>query len=328
MLPPSCLVPASETVGDGSHEPMLAKEIPLADPELMMDMMQPDEWKELPQSIYGAAMMAAIRSAVKIGKPKSNMDSAIVGFAYYGVSLTVFVAMCLSVFLQAYVLCMSKKFISFPAVLAARKLYDSFHEDAFTDGEFDPEKWQDFDDTEDLCQLPFSQPWFFMSLLVIWTATCWVHLKESYKYAAMWLDLPSPSELPASPFRSPYAHVEVKYKDEPGHTPAHTHKDEQHVTLTHASRCTKFVVMLFIFTPKVTIGMLLWWLGARWLSATPSFEDLVLNAVALAFIVELDELIYHTAVPEDVMKLVEVYRIKVKYAKKPAHDDPEFNTRS
>jgi len=55
----------------------------------------------------------------------------------------------------------------------------------------------------------------------------------------------------------------------------------------------------------------LWVLGARWLAATTSFQDLLLNAVALAFITELDELLYHALVPEDIQVLVRSYKLSL-----------------
>merc|ERR1719401_2961347 len=39
------------------------------------------------------------------------------------------------------------------------------------------------------------------------------------------------------------------------------------------------------------------WLGCRWLAATPNFSDILLNAVALEFILLLKELLYNSMVP-------------------------------
>lgn len=61
--------------------------------------------------------------------------------------------------------------------------------------------------------------------------------------------------------------------------------------------------------PEVVIAVVLWWLGSSWLVSTTSFQDLLLNAVALAFVTELDELIYKVLVPEDIKATVQSYAI-------------------
>jgi len=208
----------------------------------------------------------------------------------------VFIAMVLNVFVQAYVLIETKKFITYPAVLAAQRLYGRFHATAFVDGQFDPQGWEDFgDERDELCQLPFSQPRFFMVLLVIWTASCTVELKESWGFVMAFWALPAPGSQDAGH----YAVIHVQDDDD----------DEKCVRLTHARPFVRTLVIFFILVPKIIIGLVLWWLGARWLSATPSFEDLLLNAVALAFIVELDELMYQTVVPADVQWMVDIHKI-------------------
>merc|ERR1712187_673559 len=47
-----------------------------------------------------------------------------------------------------------------------------------------------------------------------------------------------------------------------------------------------------ILIPKAFIAIVLWWLGCCWLTATNSFESLVLNAAALAFVTNMDEMFY------------------------------------
>lgn len=125
-------------------------------------------------------------------------------------------------------------------------------------------------------------------MLLTWTATCLVDVKESILYIWLWYDLETPA---SNRMRRLKLHDDV-------------------VIATKAAGFVKFMVIAFVLLPKLLIALALWWLGARWLSATPSFQDLVLNAVALAFITELDELIYSVLVPEDVKELVQVYKIK------------------
>jgi len=55
------------------------------------------------------------------------------------------------------------------------------------------------------------------------------------------------------------------------------------VQLHSQARTMMFLVLL----PRLLMSGVLLWLGCRWLLATPNFADLVLNAVALEFILTL-----------------------------------------
>jgi len=245
--------------------------------------------RDLPESIYGAAMMAAIRMSQRSG------------LAVHGVTASVFLGLALNVLMQVYVLYCTMIYITNPSVTKVRGLYARYETSVWADGAFSAEGWASFPEREDICQIPFSQPMFFMAILLIWMGTCWVDLKESISYTMLWCQLDRPS---------PRAHADVE-EEEDGTLIARS-----------ASRLTKFMVLTLILLPKVVIGLSLLWLGARWLAATPSFEDLVLNAVALAFITELDELIYNVAMPEDVMALVRLYKIARPQEESPT---PEHN---
>jgi hypothetical protein len=189
--------------------------------------------------------------------------------------------------MQFYVLYCTKLYICIPAVRKVRELYSQYHQEVFIDGAFSQDAWDNFDHAESLCQVPLSQPMFFLAILTIWTATCWVDLSESFRYFKLWFRLRPPSE---------HRLTEVEFC-------------EENVLTVAASKRTKGLVVGFVLVPKVLIAIYLWWLGARWLTATTCFQDLMLNAVALAFITELDELIYMVIVPEDIKALVQLYKI-------------------
>eukprot|EP00443_Scrippsiella_acuminata_P048507 CAMPEP_0115187034 /NCGR_PEP_ID=MMETSP0270-20121206/10288_1 /TAXON_ID=71861 /ORGANISM="Scrippsiella trochoidea, Strain CCMP3099" /LENGTH=434 /DNA_ID=CAMNT_0002600175 /DNA_START=164 /DNA_END=1466 /DNA_ORIENTATION=- len=239
------------------------------------DLQSLPDFFDLPESIYGAAMMAVVRSSQTYRK------------TVHGVTSCVFVGLGINIFTQFYVLYCTKLYICAPAIHAIRELYAHYHQEVFIDGVFSHDAWENFDHAESLCQVPLSQPMFFMAILTIWTATCWVDLSESFRYLLFWCNLRQPEHSHAT---------EVDFCD-------------GNVLTTAASRRTKISIVVFVLVPKVMIAMYLWLLGARWLTATTGFQDLILNAVALAFITELDELIYAVVVPEDIQGLVRMYKI-------------------
>lgn len=60
---------------------------------------------------------------------------------------------------------------------------------------------------------------------------------------------------------------------------------------------TRFWIILLVGVPKILISLILLWLGCEWLSATIQFEDLVMNTVAMGFIVNIDEILFEAVLP-------------------------------
>merc|ERR1711879_452680 len=69
-------------------------------------------------------------------------------------------------------------------------------------------------------------------------------------------------------------------------------RSEDQIIAEAASLKVKALVFGVILIPKAFIAIVLWWLGCCWLTATNSFESLVLNAAALAFVTNMDEMFY------------------------------------
>lgn len=220
-------------------------------------------------------MMAVIRS--------SQSRSGTV----HGVTMSVFGGLVLNIVMQFYVLYCTRAYICIPAIKAVRDLYVRYHDDVFIDGVFSDDAWALFSHVEELCQIPLSQPRFFLAVLICWTATVWADLLESFQYISLWRALKSPSTRHS-------AVVEAR---------------DGIVLLVAANSKTKAFALSTILLPKVVIAVVLWWLGSSWLVSTTSFQDLLLNAVALAFVTELDELIYKVLVPEDIKATVQSYAI-------------------
>ncbi|CAK0877785.1 unnamed protein product [Prorocentrum cordatum] len=66
-------------------------------------------------------------------------------------------------------------------------------------------------------------------------------------------------------------------------------------------------VAFFFFSvclPKLLVASLLWWFGAKWLANTVNFSELILNGVALAFVLEFDEVLYSVLMPRRTKTLI------------------------
>lgn len=64
---------------------------------------------------------------------------------------------------------------------------------------------------------------------------------------------------------------------------------------------------VLIIAPKVAVACGIWWTGTAFLLGAPSSEELLLNAVALVFVLEIDDYIYHGVVPEPLKAHIETF---------------------
>ena len=73
--------------------------------------------------------------------------------------------------------------------------------------------------------------------------------------------------------------------------------DSGRVVLTKMSTCRKYMVYIFVALPRLVVGVALAITGTSYLANTLNLADLILNAVALAFILDIDELIESAFMP-------------------------------
>merc|ERR1712217_376111 len=60
---------------------------------------------------------------------------------------------------------------------------------------------------------------------------------------------------------------------------------------------TRTMLCILVCVPKLAISVYLLILGCKWLSATTSFEALVMNTMAMEFVLHIDELLYEAFLP-------------------------------
>jgi len=185
--------------------------------------------------------------------------------------------MLINIVFQSYLLYAMKVYICAPAISEIRDVYSDFRDETHVDGTLSIDEWHAWDSRQKarLCQIPLSQPVLFAMLLMIWTSYVLIDVRETGVYAWAWVNLSHPSSVNAE-LRDG---VTVSIRDDV-------------VICEAASGKVKVSVLLFVLLPKFVIAIVLWYLGALWLTATPSFENLVLNAAALVFITNIDEVLY------------------------------------
>lgn len=135
------------------------------------------------------------------------------------------------------------------------------------------------DERDAVCRIPLSQPMFFGLILLIWTLTCFTELRKAFElqfHIFMLETVPSMAQ----------AMRQGEEKD-----------NESGDMISGMTTYMKVLTTLIMFLPRVAITVYLLWIGCRWLLATTDFADLIMNAVALEFVLLIKEALYVALVP-------------------------------
>lgn len=135
------------------------------------------------------------------------------------------------------------------------------------------------DDRDQVCRIPLSQPYFFGLILLIWTLTCVFEFRKAWNLQVTILMLKKVDTMEKA----------LQEEDE--------EEDPEGFVIKGMTNCFKVVLTLLTFIPRIVVCLALLWLGCRWLLATFSFSDLILNAVALEFIMMIKEVVYNALMP-------------------------------
>eukprot|EP00747_Dinoflagellata_sp_TGD_P167552 gnl/TRDRNA2_/TRDRNA2_192158_c0_seq1.p1 gnl/TRDRNA2_/TRDRNA2_192158_c0~~gnl/TRDRNA2_/TRDRNA2_192158_c0_seq1.p1 ORF type:complete len:569 (+),score=61.06 gnl/TRDRNA2_/TRDRNA2_192158_c0_seq1:84-1790(+) len=131
-----------------------------------------------------------------------------------------------------------------------------------------------------VCDIPLSQPWFFMIVLFLWTMTCVLDFRRCLDYfLALIIATPTIPTMKDAVVRSGPPMEETK-------------------SVVGVTLAFKMVIFWIALVPRLFMAVFMLWLGCRWLAATIDFADLILNACALEFFLCLRVLFYSALVPE------------------------------
>jgi len=211
-------------------------------------------------------------------------------------------ALCLAI--QVLLLVYVKRFVSARAVHDVRVTYDAF-EDAMYHGNtwvaterpeerrgdggphgphFDLSVFESLD--RDLqvacCNISLSQPVFFFAILFVWTLTC---VAEIRKCKDLLESLILQTETCEDMSR---CLVDTDDGDIDG---------MRRFVIARLTRSMKVTLTLTVLVPRFSITCYLLWVGCRWLLGTTDFSELIMNSVALEFILRLKDVIYLAIVP-------------------------------
>eukprot|EP00414_Alexandrium_minutum_P003037 CAMPEP_0113835706 /NCGR_PEP_ID=MMETSP0328-20130328/9084_1 /TAXON_ID=39455 /ORGANISM="Alexandrium minutum" /LENGTH=311 /DNA_ID=CAMNT_0000804061 /DNA_START=39 /DNA_END=974 /DNA_ORIENTATION=- /assembly_acc=CAM_ASM_000350 len=128
----------------------------------------------------------------------------------------------------------------------------------------------------DVCEIPLSHPYYLSAILLVWTFTCQVELRTIFETS----------------YRLFYATPTVSSLDE---VLMHDYHEHSH-NVQGLTPALKLVIAFFVQIPRVVTLLALLWLGCRWLTATIGLDDVLLNGLALEFMVLLKDLLYNVCI--------------------------------
>lgn len=249
------------------------------------------EPENLDEDVYGAGISALVRDSYSLVVGKGDLMLRVSRLSS-SLLMMVFV-----VCLQIWVISQMQTLVCGRAVAEIRKIYGRYEfimygadldhiyltPNGFPRGldkkYFDPANFDHLTvEEQDLaCAIPFSQPKLLLPILFIWTLTIVADLRRCGDlFVRLILSTPTISSM----------------------QDAVVEREGEEQVIVGLTRTVKAALAATTLVPRWVIDVYLLWLGCRWLAATPSFSDLLLNSVALEFIVLLKDALYTGVVPD------------------------------
>eukprot|EP00429_Kryptoperidinium_foliaceum_P090240 CAMPEP_0176197838 /NCGR_PEP_ID=MMETSP0121_2-20121125/7747_1 /TAXON_ID=160619 /ORGANISM="Kryptoperidinium foliaceum, Strain CCMP 1326" /LENGTH=362 /DNA_ID=CAMNT_0017536677 /DNA_START=86 /DNA_END=1174 /DNA_ORIENTATION=- len=264
--------------------------------------LTPGEWPNmaLDPDTFGLTICSLVRDSYFLAKDRGHRPNR-----YWRLATTMYLLItCISI--QVFLLSQVKRFVSAKAVHDVRIAYDVF-EQAMYGGNtwnmsvqpklerrgiggkagayFNASRFDDLDADEQAaaCRIPLSQPWFFFTVLYIWSLTCIAEIRKCKElFMGLMMGIPRVESMADA----------LTLIEEDG-----LDADSSPMVISGLPGIMKVILFVFVIFPRFCITTFLLWVGCRWLLATTNFSDIILNAVALEFILCLKDLLYLAVVP-------------------------------
>eukprot|EP00411_Alexandrium_monilatum_P124864 CAMPEP_0175641906 /NCGR_PEP_ID=MMETSP0097-20121207/4994_1 /TAXON_ID=311494 /ORGANISM="Alexandrium monilatum, Strain CCMP3105" /LENGTH=499 /DNA_ID=CAMNT_0016947681 /DNA_START=28 /DNA_END=1526 /DNA_ORIENTATION=+ len=249
---------------------------------------------DLNADIYSTVLQGFLRDGVAILSGKSRRGSSMAIHRFRMIS--VLVLLFANYIFQFGVLVFSYSFVVRPAIANVQSIYRDFHAICFTpDGMLDKAKCStEFKGMNDLCGLVFTYNWFMLLVLVIWSMAMVREFRSTERMCRVLFNIESTT------------HIDnvVEYS-----------RGVEHVT--HLTAQLRLAIFLVVMLPKLLITVSLGCLGTVWLAATADVSEVILNAVALEFIIQIDELLFDAVVPSNAREELSRFKLTLNESHSP-----------
>lgn len=234
---------------------------------------------DLDESAYGAAAVAIVRDITKLLQEYEEKLPLRLTLARLAFSLGIMVA---NLICQGLILFYIYIFVVQPAVRHVQQMYKKFHKENFdAHGNLDDAAWVEYDDRKNICQITMSSREFYYGILLLWGLLMMMELRSCQRVASDIWGIKS-----------------VQRRDEMlEYVNTHDFELGGRCLIVGLTRGMRAAVLLLVCLPRALIGICLFYFGLEWLSASASFADMTLNAMALEFVKNIDEILYEAILP-------------------------------
>mmetsp|Transcript_140617 Transcript_140617/g.255645 ORF Transcript_140617/g.255645 Transcript_140617/m.255645 type:complete len:480 (-) Transcript_140617:73-1512(-) len=255
--------------------------------------------EDLPNDTLGFMILAIVRDSSDIMLGRTHVFSSLsrivvaASILLLNIGLQVYLFSCILVYVvPAAVSDIRQTYEIFETVMYANQTtWSANHEIRGLDGYFNPDLLSNLDDDvkAKVCAIPLGQPHFFYPLLFIWTMRCIAELKNTTDLTYLLI-----VRMPTVHSMSESLSVrKVNYHGLEGK--AHSLNVKTVVGMTGVIKAILFICVLL---PRMCVTCFLCWLGSRWLACASDFGNLVLDAVAVEFLLVLKQLLFITLVSD------------------------------
>lgn len=232
--------------------------------------------KEVSPDAYGAALVAVCRTMTVISIKRKKGAPIINNIIRLGFAFLVFAMNCI---LQISILVYIERFVVETSVHDVQELYGRFQTEALdSHGALNRTAWSHYDLKDQVCTITMTNPAFYYSILMLWALTNLHEMREIERFCRAVIYL-------------------KKCKDASDMLLFVDRNFTGKCYVTGITTGVRITLLLAVLGPRLFIEVKLLFLGWRWLSASSNFADMVLNSLALGFVVNIDELIFHSVLP-------------------------------
>lgn len=237
---------------------------------------------DLDENAYGAAAVAIVKDCTNLYRQLRDK------IPWAGLSLTLSrLGFCLGTMLvnlvfQGVILWYIYIFVVLPSVRHVQTLYADFHSANFDqDGKIDEAAWAHYPLKADVCQITMSSHIFYFGILALWSLQMMIELRSCQRVI---LDI--------------WGVKRVESIDQMlDYVASHSFEFGGRCLIVGLTPTIRAAVLLVVCLPRVIFGICLYVLGCEWLSSSASFADMTLNAMALEFVKNIDEILFVSVLP-------------------------------
>jgi len=251
-----------------------------------------DDYVPLPADIWGVFILELVTDF-------AEMFDGMISVARVTRMTFVAIAAGINFWLQFVILHYINYFIVGKALHDVQSNYAHYHRDVFhADGSFDEQRWKAWEGAPlKLCSMAVDgDAVFSICIVFVWSGRMLGELRAIERFFRNVVKI---GALPPGKKVSDMVEEIVDPK---------TQKIEE-LHLRYLNCISRMFIYISVIIPKVIIAVVLLYIGCAWLAATTKKTNLILNALALEFVISIDENMYEHFAPERMKERARAFKM-------------------